>query len=67
MYFLFFLVLPWLVLTFMNIVVLFRDLIFRSSRRIIFYSMAMIAIYVLFALIIALLLKAPEGVKLMGS
>ena len=67
LYFLFFMLAPWLSFTFLNVVLLLKDLFSRpKSSKLLIQFIALIA-WVAVALLLSYLLRAPEGVTTMGS
>ncbi len=67
LYFMFFLFLPWLIFTFLNVALLIRDLLVRRKRIILLTQCSAILIWIVLAWLLFFLIRAPEGVKYMGS
>lgn len=67
LYFLFFIIAPWFVFTFLNVVVLIKDFISRPQRSTMLIQFGALIAWVAMALLLSYLLRAPEGVTLMGS
>jgi hypothetical protein len=67
LYFLFFILAPWLFFTFLNVVVLINDLISRPQRSTMLIRSGALIAWAAVAVLLSYLLRAPEGVTLMGS
>ncbi len=67
LYFMFFLLLPWLIFTFLNVALLVRDLLVRRKGAILLTQCGAILIWAALAWLLFFLIHAPEGVKYMGS
>jgi hypothetical protein len=67
LYFMFFLFLPWLVIMFLNVAFLIRDILLKRKATILFTQSAAVLIWAGLAWLLLFLTQAPEGVKYLGS